>query len=395
MIITAAGVYVLCLLGAAVASKPSNELPLPGQSIPPSAKHPTLGSHARLDPPWCGFAINLHYTDRFAAYLQAIDEIAQLGLDSIEIVTPAFQTHGASQEIRIESGPGRGPWRWQIVTMLEHARSRGLRTTLMPVVLFTEPRDNEWRGKIHPHDWDQWWRSYREMVDYFLDIAVEARCDVFCVGSELLSTEKQLDRWRALIAHARGQFDGKLTYSTNWDHYHVSTLWRDLDMIGISGYWDITTLTDPDHPDPDALTQRWRQIRDKILAFAQAQRRPVLFTEIGYPSLPWALKDPWNYVNSEGQPSHPQTQVMGYDAFLTAWSDWLIGQADATDTLRDRHGQGGPLAGVFFYAWDPYHVGGPTDTGYGVRGKPALDRLRKFLALRENGRRDENGSSVD
>ena len=398
LIAAAAGVYGLSLLGTAIAPVPEEVASNPADHTDPVASpSPFTGTSHRVDAtsgrgsyakPLCGFAISLHHTDHFPLYLEAIDEIAAMGFDSVEVLTPVFQTNGASQEIRIETGPGRGPPRWQVVALLQHARDRGLTTALMPVVLFTQPKGNEWRGKIHPDRWDPWWASYRRMIDYFLDIANEAGVDVFCVGSELLSTERQVNRWRHLIAHARLRYRGRLTYSANWDHYHVPTLWRDLDMIGISGYWDITTLTDVKNPQPDALIHRWRQIREQILAFAHAQQRPVLLTELGYPSLPWALQRPWHYVNPDAVPADPRAQAMGYDAFLAAWSRALRPEQrdherDDTNTSTSRPPHDDPLAGVFFYAWDPYAAGGPTDTGYGARGKPAMDRLRTFLSERD------------
>lgn len=370
--------YGLAILGAANAPEPSREQDSASSiSSKPVSWQPTSGG---VDLPLRGFALNLHHTDQLALYLQAIDEMAALGFNSVEILTPAFQTNGASDQIQVVAGPARGPERQQLVTLLRHAQSRGLMTCLMPVVLFTEPRGNEWRGKIHPEKWDPWWQSYSRMIDHFLSIANETGVDVFCVGSELLSTEKQVDRWISLIRHARQRFNGKLTYSTNWDHYHVPTLWQHLDIIGISGYWDITTLTDPAHPNLGAVIQRWRQIREKVLAFGHAQARPVMFTEIGYPSLPWGLKDPWNYTNPKGLPADHNTQAKGYQAFLEVWEDLLIYSSDRK-SLGGHQNQGqpattNPLAGVFFYAWDPYHAGGPDDTGYGVRGKPAMELLR-------------------
>ena len=140
-------------------------------------------------------------------------------------------------------------------------------------------------------------------------------------------------------------------------------------MIGVSGYWNMTEGAEYDPPTADDLANRWRDIRKKLLAFAEAQNRPILFTEIGYPSLPWALKDPWNYVNGQGAAVDTKTQAAGYQAFVSAWDDLLI---DRPNT--------GLLSGVFFYAWDPYHAGGDGDTGYGVRGKPALDLLRWWLS---------------
>jgi len=356
-------VYGLSVLGATIASHHADQ----PSSTPPQAN--TVPSpNPSMTQPLRGFAISLHHTDQLDRYLHAIDEIAALGANSVEVATPAFQTNGASQQIRIETGPGRGPGREQLIELLRHAKSQGLQTALMPQVLFTDPRGNEWRGKIHPDKWDPWWRSYQNMIDYFLDIAIEADVDLFSVGSELISTERQIDRWAALIAHVRSRYDGLLTYSTNWDHYPVPTIWQHLDMIGVSGYWDLTIDAQHDPPTHEELAGRWGDIRDKLLAFAATQDRPVLFTEVGYPSLPWALKDPWNYVNSDDLPADPHAQHLGYAAFLSAWQNLLVERPNPH-----------VMAGVFFYEWDPYHRGGPQDSGYGVQGKPVFDLLKQWF----------------
>ena len=82
--------------------------------------------------------------------------------------------------------------------------------------------------------------------------------------------------------------------------------------------------------------------RHRLLAYGAARRRPILFTEIGYPSLPWALRSPWNYGNdSDAAPDHA-AQARGYQAFLDAWGDLL---ATRPNTAL--------LAGVLFYHWAP------------------------------------------
>ncbi len=361
LVIAALLVYGISILGAIIAPRPVSGDPTPTRPTPRQGPPPQW--------PLRGFAISLHHTNRLDLYLASIDEIAKLGFNCLEVATPAFQTHGASAQIQLVTGPGRGPTRQQLVTLLQHAHDRGLTTALMPQILFTDPRGNEWRGKIHPPQWGPWWESYARVTDYFLDVANEADVDIYCVGSELLSTERQADRWDGLIDHVRSRFKGWLTYSTNWDHYHVPTIWRRLDMIGVSGYWDLTEQAQHDPPTHDELRHRWQGIRQQLLAFAQDQGRPILFTEIGYPSLTWALKDPWNYVPPDpSTPPDPQAQALGYEAFLNAWGDLLVDRPQPQQ-----------LVGVFFYAWDPYRQGGPGDYGYGVRGKPALQRLRQWL----------------
>lgn len=353
--------YLLALAGAAIA---------PHAVAQPAASPPAVSEEAHPPAPIVGFSINLHHTEKIHLYHESIDQLVELGIDSLQIVTPAFTADGAAQTITIEHGPGRGPTRDQLVGLLSYAKQRGLRTALMPVVLFTKPRGNEWRGKISPEDWNAWWKSYQGMMDYFTAVAVETDVDTLAVGSELLSTEAQTDRWRTLIAHVRKSYKGQLLYSTNWDHYHVPAFWSDLNYIGISGYWDLTRKAANDPPTDEDLVKRLNDIQQSIYAFARAQGKKVIITEVGYPTLSWALKNPWNYIAGNDAKADPQVQARGYRAFLGSF-----GKALSPDSTQ-------PLSGVYFYAWDPYHSGGSRDTGYGIRGKPAAVALRQWLEQR-------------
>jgi len=404
-------VYLLAVLGACLAGGDGTEVE-PGLGVTPGEAHGVTpwaagaGTQAvsggeMLSQPIVGFAISLHYTDDVKPYLQAVDDLAALGVNSLELVTPAFQQHGAAEEIRVV--PGSSAQREHLLAVLQRAKARGMSTALMPIVLFAEPRGNEWRGKISPENWDHWWASYRAFLDYFLDVAVEARVDAFAVGSELLTTEKNSERWLPLIAHIRSRFPGRLYYSTNWDHYHVPTFWGALDMIGISCYWDMTTHSREDRPSPQALAQRWGEIRKQVLDFAAVKGKPVIFTELGYPSLPWGLKDPWNYVDTQDVPAAHDVQALGYRAFLDAWGDLLRappgnspgnipgnkpgpsgpdfvpGKTSDTTTSIPPSVSGGGFAGVYFYSWETWGDGGTQDTGYGIRGKPAYNLLQHWL----------------
>ena len=97
--------------------------------------------------------------------------------------------------------------------------------------------------------------------------------------------------------------------------------------------------------------------------------KPILITELGYPCLPWGLKDPWNYVPDGKAPVTPQIQAIGYQSFCDSWGQLIRPYAPTPAN---------GFAGVIFYTWDPYN-GGPTDPGYGVWGKPAQPIIRKWL----------------
>lgn len=331
----------------------------------------------RQGQPLVGYAVNLHYNDDQQRYLDAIDDVAELGCNAVIITTPAFQTNGASTEIRLEVGPGRGPYRARLLELIQKVKQRGMTTVLMPMVLFTHPRGSEWRGKLVPDNWDRWWKSYERMTDYFVDIATEAKVDIFVVGSELLTTESQRHRWLRVITRVRDKFDGAITYSSNFDAFSDPTFWDAVDFIGMNAYFDLVGNHEDEHPPMEHLVERWKNHRENALAFSRSQGKPLLFTEMGYPSAPWGLKRPWEYIPYEDSVADHSVQRDGYDAFFQTWSD---------DLKKTQTGSDSPFAGVFFYEWDPYREGEIKDTFYGIRGKPTFqlvkDRLRDITNQR-------------
>ncbi|WP_432798959.1 glycoside hydrolase family 113 [Poriferisphaera sp. WC338] len=345
---------------------------IPGHREPQQPNNTTLKSLPTLR----GFTLNMYHTDDVGIYIRAIDQIHALGCNAIQINTPVFMENSSSPTIELKTGPGFGPTAQHLTAVLNHAKSKDLITALMPQIDLYKPRGNEWRGKIHPERWEPWWQSYRQTQKHFLQIASNTNTDLFAVGSELLTTEKPtfLSDWRATIARARAQFTGKLYYSTNWDHYHAPPFWHDLDYIGINGYWDLTANLPADkQDDPTALSNRWLDIKQSLIQFSTQTQRPILFTEVGYPTLPWALSKPWNYINTDNIPANTAAQAQGYQSFLTAFA------ADLNRQQNYQYNKQQPFAGVFFFKWDVFSNGGPTDTGYSIQGKPAETVLRNYL----------------
>lgn len=353
----AAGLYLLSILSAMLANNQNH--------VASQDKHPQITTATGLQNQIVGFSLNVHYTQQLPKYFQAIDMVAQMGCNSLQILTPAFQKHGASNHITMPNQPGGVPTSNQLSQLIKHAKKRNLKTLLMPTILFSQPRGNEWRGKISPDNWDRWWESYTQTMLHFAKLATQNKVDIFCVGSELLTTEKQTRRWTQLISQIRKIYQGKLTYSTNWDHYHVPTFWDQLDAIGISGYWSIDEVKKP----TPKLNASWQKIQRALQRFSKQAGKPILITELGYPCLPWALKDPWNYVADHDSVAAPDVQAQGYQIFCDNWTE-LIHPKTPIKT--------NDFAGVIFYTWDPYH-GGLKDTGYGVWGKPAQSILKQWL----------------
>lgn len=355
-------------LAAAAQDPPARSVDPAGPDDGTPSQDSTPGSNpttpaATIQAPLLGFGINAHHIGNMPLYLDAVDRIAALGANALIVVTPMFQRRVDSTDIRFIAN--KCPTDKQLLDILHRAKQHGLYTTLLPIVLIEKPGEKEWRGVIKPTNWDRWWESYERFLNRFLAIAVAADVDLLSIGSELNTTESQLDRWEHLAAHARETFDGRLTYSANWDRFKKVQLWSLVDVMSVSSYFELSR-DDPD-ASVDRLTDAWAKQRDRLLDFAAEQDRPLMLSEVGYPSLASAAAFPWNYVADDDVKADHEAQARCYQAFFNAWTAVLA--------APDSH-----AFGFHCYHWDPYHHGQSTDTGYGVNGKPALEIIRAGFA---------------
>jgi hypothetical protein len=285
-----------------------------------------------------------------------LGEIAELGADTVLISNAGYQKHAGSARFRIDPAITPSEEQWQEIFRMAHAR--GLRVILMPIILLSEPRGSEWRGVINPPDWDDWFAAYRNFLLHFARIAQHGQIDAMLVGSELISTEKYTQRWRNLIAGVREVFDGRLSYSANWDHYKVIEFWDALDLVGMTSYYKLSAEPDPSLK---SLVQAWKPIQRGILRWQRKIGKPLLFTEVGWCSQRGASIEPWNYYYDQ-TPSEAglREQLNCYLAFMKTWSDTP------------------EVGGVIWWEWND-SPGGPEDYNYTPRGKPAEKALRQWF----------------
>lgn len=327
----------------------------------PAGAPPAASSGAaRIDGlPYRGVVIQIQRTDWIDRYEGSIDEIAALGADTVKFVVDARQENGSSSKIWLDLRMTPTPE--ALSRLIRHAKSRNLRVILMPIVLLDKPRGGEWRGQIRPESWDDWWDSYRDMILHFSWIAEGAGADVFVVGSELVSTETEthLPQWRRTIAEIRKVFRGRLTYSSNWDHYTHVKFWDDLDFIGMNSYWK---LGDDRDVSVGEIVKRWGAIQKELFAFQRKINKPILLLEVGWASMSNMAHEPWNYTEYESvAPLDIDLQKKLYEGFFRAW----FGRPE--------------LGGFCIWEW-PAEGGGLDDRGYTPKQKPAEAILRQWLA---------------
>jgi hypothetical protein len=304
-----------------------------------------------------GVSLGLYASSPYYDYEPLIDEIADLGANSISFVIALAQENVESSAVvqdETRSVPEKA-----LRLSIRRARGRGLEVMLLPIVLLKDDSDGqEWRGTLRPKDLDAWFASYGEHLLAYARIAEEEGAAWLSIGSELCSLEKHSDRWRSLIADVRAIYKGKLIYSANWDRLDTLQVWIYLDAMGMSGYFELAKTTEPA---PEELARSWDYWRKEIRRQREAlgvKHVPLMFTELGYPSQDGAARYPWDYTL--GRPIDLEEQTMCFEAFFDAWRD--------DPSLR----------GVYVYNW--FGVGGPEDGDYTPRGKPAAKVIQREFA---------------
>jgi hypothetical protein len=282
-----------------------------------------------------------------------VEEIAARGATDVLVVVNAYQTDRFASDI--ESRPGRAPSDTTLARTLGQIRRAGMRSALMPVVRLAERAPHEWRGVIAPADGlDAWFSAYRDFVLPLARIAASERAHRFVVGSELSSLEAYEGRWRVLIGELRREFPGKLTYSANWDHAAEVPFWDALDEVGLTAYFPVSGAVSPSARE---LADAWRAPREQIEMLYATIGKPVLITEVGYPSRPRAGARPWDDAGSADTDLRVQQQL--YRGFCDAFAETSVSG---------------------FYIWNWFGFGGPQDAGFTPRGKPAAAELAKCFA---------------
>ena len=310
--------------------------------------------------PYRGVGIQIQRVDWIDKYEKCIDQIADLGADTVEFVVDTRQENGTSSHIYLDMRMTPTPD--QLGQLIKHAKSRNLRVILMPIVLLDAPVNNEWRGTINPKSWDEWWDSYRAMLNHFAWIAESNGANVLVVGSELVSTEKYPEQWTRTIRLVRQVFKGQLTYSSNWDHYTSVPFWDQLDMIGMNSYWRLDENEKKEKVREKVtvpqIVENWRKIQGDLLKFVRKTGKPLLFLEIGWCSLANAASEPWDYTQPDAVDLDLQKRL--YEGFFQSW----YGRPE--------------LGGFSVWEWPPPD---PDEArGYTPRGKPAEKVLREWLA---------------
>jgi hypothetical protein len=296
-------------------------------------------------------------------YNQELTRIAESGARAVSL--QAIYRMERFDSTEVVRHPTSSPTDASLLRTFRQARQKGLRMMFFPTINLRDEADNEtwWRGNIEPRDWNRWWRNYTAFNVRLAALAQEGGVEWYSVGTEMESTHRFPEKWRLLIGEVRKVFKGKITYSVNFDAHDGFTFGDALDVIGINTYDPIAKHDE--RPTDAEIRDAWWWIVYKARTLEARFQRPVMITEIGYPSVAHAHAGPWDFRTSEPCDLELQNQlVSGAFEVLRNW-----GEGEA----------------VFYYLYGEnlekgVVPGGVSDRTYAPWGKPVEVALRRYLA---------------
>jgi hypothetical protein len=170
-----------------------------------------------------------------------------------------------------------------------------------------------WHGEIEmtsEADWRTWFEGFASFTLRHAERAATAGADTFCLGREIDRTAIQRESdWRDLIQRVRAAFPGKLTYSAHHDTFEKIPFWDALDMIGVAAYPPVrlgaVTVAggpQPGVPSPRDVRATWEEFASRCDALAERMKKPLTFSEVGYPAVGTAAREPWREGTTDAEP---------------------------------------------------------------------------------------------
>ena len=281
---------------------------------------------------------------------ESIGMLSQLGTSALSIIPYSFMRSPTTPTpLYIDHGPG-GENDESVVHAATTAKDKGLVTMMKPQIWIR----GSWPGDINmatQAEWDTFFHHYERWITHYALLSEMYGFDVLCIGTELTQAALQHEmRWREIIKKIRVLYSGRLTYASNWgEEFENVAFWDALDYIGLDNYYPLSDKPDASKKD---LQKGARDIISKIEVVHERFNKPVLLTEVGFPS----IEHPWiqPHASNNDAPANGDHQALGYEVLLEAFYDqsWF--------------------AGMYWWKWPSTpDRGGDDHKGFTPNGKPA------------------------
>ncbi len=248
--------------------------------------------------------------------LATLRRLAGMSVNSISVMPYGFSRRENSPEIEFVHRSPRGETDEGTVRAVADARSLGMSAMVKPHLWVGGGAFVGTIAMTNAADWTKWFAAYRRFAIHHSIVAEASGAAYFCVGTELAETEAQVGEWRRTVAAVRLATGANLVYASNWAaNASRVKFWDLLDAIGVDFYDPLST--DPSASDA-MLVEGVRRAAGPLARLAAATRKPVLFTEAGYPPAATSWMAP--HDEDSGRPLAPGDAARSVRAVFAALS---------------------------------------------------------------------------
>lgn len=292
------------------------------------------------------------------------DALIDIGINWVCLAFPVEQKTFTSTEILFDYRKNVPDL--EIISTIKRFHDRGIKVCLKPMI---NSADGVWRALIDFPDqnmfeednyWSRWFASYQAFLTHYAEIAEYTGCEMFCLGCEMLGTERQETYWRQTIAMVREIYHGPLVYNTNHGKEELAKWYDALDYLGTSAYYPVG---DAPGASAEQMKEEWDKIAERLEGVSKRLGKKLIFMEIGCRSALGCAQMPWDFTHTEF-PVNEDEQANFFESSMAALSDkeWF--------------------AGYFWWDWGTlvYHTKeeAAADDGFNIHLKKAEDVVRKW-----------------
>ncbi|MBR6186595.1 MAG: glycosyl hydrolase family 53 [Clostridia bacterium] len=249
-----------------------------------------------------------------------------------------------------------------VETAVQRLHGLGLKVCMKPMV---NCADGVWRAHIDFPEcewgdrdyWRDWFSSYTAFLCHYAEIAQDTGCEMFCVGCEMLGTERKEASWRDAIREVRKIYTGPLVYNTNHGKEASVPWWDAVDLIGTSAYYRVASVPGDSLENMKAA---WDAQKARLSEISKAHGgKKILFMEIGCRSARGCAMMPYDFSHREF-PFDEEEQARFYESCLESmWEeDWF--------------------GGFFWWDWGTNLPRMRENTGFSIAGKKAEQVIKRW-----------------
>ena len=233
-----------------------------------------------------GFTYGFHavkglYDSEEGRYSQ--DALMDTGINWVCLAFPVNQKTFASTEILFDYRKNVPDL--ELLAAISRFRDRGVKVCLKPMI---NCDDGVWRALINFPDgnmmeedtyWAQWFASYQAFLTHYAALAQYAGCEMFCLGCEMLGTERKEAYWRQTIAMVREVYGGPLVYNTNHGKEEAAGWYDAIDYVGTSAYYPVEAAPGGSL---EEMRENWQKIAGNLGELSRRLGKKIIFMEIGW-----------------------------------------------------------------------------------------------------------------